>query len=453
MAPDGGRRDKLSLAMTERSILRSYYLIAGLYTLAASLIWGVNTLFLLDAGLDLMGVFVANTFFALGNVAFEIPTGVMADTKGRRASFLWSVAILLVTTLGYLAVARWGGGLMAFSAVSFLIGLGYTFYSGAVESWLVDALKASGFTGQLDSVFARGSMVTGVAMLVGSALGGFLGGVDLAIPYLVRIGLLGVVFVVAYFTMHDLGFAPRAVSLQELPAEMKRIAGDSLAYGWQQRDLRFLMICSFVQLGFLTWAYHAWQPYFLELLGRDVVWVAGVVAALIAVASIIGNAIVDRVSRYCGKRTTVLLWAAVILSLASLAVGMVESFYLAVGLFLIAIAAMGVIGPTRQAYLHHMIPSNKRASVISFDSMLGNAGASIAQPGLGHLARTRSLADGYVFGGLATLLVLPLLYFLRRGAGEADLIAGTRCPVAPFGGQGLTDANLIDATPRRAYED
>ncbi len=438
------------IAMTESRILRSYYSIAGLYTLAAALIWGVNTLFLLHAGLDLMGVFVANACYAVGNVVFEIPTGVMADTKGRRTSFLWSVAILFVTTLAYVAVSRWGGGLIAFSIVSFLIGLGFTFYSGAVEAWLVDALKASGFTGQLDSVFARGSMVTSAAMLVGTALGGFLGAVDLAIPYLVRAGMLVVVFAVAYFTMQDWGFESRAFPWKELPAEMKKVGRTSLAYGWQQRSVRLLMICSFFQMGFLTWAYHAWQPYFLDLFGRDAVRVAGMIAALIALAAILGNAVVDRISRMCGKRTTVLLWAAGVQSAAAVGVGLTESFYLAVGLFLVVIAAMGTAGPTRQAFLHTVIPSDKRAAVISFDSMLGNAGASVAQPGLGYLARARSLADGYVAGGLATLVVLPILYALRRSGDEADSIAGQSCPVAAFGGQGLGDASMIDSTPHRS---
>ena len=33
-------------------------------------------------------------------------------------------------------------------------------------------------------------------------------------------------------------------------------------------------------------AFYAWQPYFLELLNRDAVWVAGVVSALMSVAMI-----------------------------------------------------------------------------------------------------------------------------------------------------------------------
>ena len=97
--------------VTADRVIRGYFLVSGLYTLAAALIWGVNTLFLLDAGLDIFGVFVANGAFAAGMVIFEIPTGVLADTRGRRMSFLLSVVILATTTVGYVAVARMGGGL------------------------------------------------------------------------------------------------------------------------------------------------------------------------------------------------------------------------------------------------------------------------------------------------------------------------------------------------------
>ena len=70
------------------SIIRRYLLLAGPYTLSASVIWGVNTLFLLDAGLSILEVFIANATFTGSMALFEIPTGVLADTRGRRASFL-----------------------------------------------------------------------------------------------------------------------------------------------------------------------------------------------------------------------------------------------------------------------------------------------------------------------------------------------------------------------------
>ncbi|MBT8211575.1 MAG: MFS transporter, partial [Acidimicrobiia bacterium] len=90
--------------MTEgaRRVRRTYLLLTLLSTLAASLIWGINTLFLLDAGLNNTEAFAANAFFTAGQVIFEVPTGVIADTWGRRASYLLGAFTLLVSTALYL---------------------------------------------------------------------------------------------------------------------------------------------------------------------------------------------------------------------------------------------------------------------------------------------------------------------------------------------------------------
>ena len=71
-------------------VVRVYLLLAALFTLAASVIWGVNTLFLLRRGPRHLPVFVVNAAFTAGIVLFEIPTGVVADSTGRRRSFLLS---------------------------------------------------------------------------------------------------------------------------------------------------------------------------------------------------------------------------------------------------------------------------------------------------------------------------------------------------------------------------
>ncbi|MCZ6918760.1 MAG: MFS transporter [Gemmatimonadetes bacterium] len=439
------------MPQTPDGVLRAYYAIAGLYTLSAALIWGVNTLFLLDAGLDIFGVFVANGAFTAGMVLFEIPTGVLADTRGRRLSFLLSVAILIGTTLAYVSVARAGGGLGAFMVVSVVMGLGFTFYSGATEAWLVDALDATHYEGELDRVFARGSMVTGAAMLVGTVSGGVLGSLDLSYPYLLRTGMLVAVFAVALVRMRDLGFTPRAVGWRALPREMNEVARASIRYGWRRRSVKLLMLCSAVQMGFMSWAFYAWQPYFLELLGRDAVWVAGVVAALVSGSIIVGNGITDWFVRFCGKRTTLLLWGAGVKTAAAVGVGFAGSFWLAVTLLLLVTGAMGVAGPVKQAYLHQVVPSEHRASVLSFNSLVGSAGGTVALGGLGYLGRAQSIGVGYVVGGLATLLALPLLRSLRGLAEEADTIVGARAGRrGACAAQGLPEVGLVDSTARRA---
>ena len=435
--------------MTPNRILASYFTIAGLYTLAAALIWGVNTLFLLDAGLDIFEVFIANAAFAAGSFVFEIPTGVLADTRGRRVSLLLSLIILFISTLAYVVAAEVGGGVLAFSLVSVLMGLGFTFYSGAVDAWLVDALNYTGYHGQLDHVFARGSMVTAAAMLVGTVSGGLLGTLDLSLPYVVRAVMLVAVFAVAFSRMRELGFTPRALRLGDLSHEMKKVAQQSIRYGWQTRSVRLLMGCSFFQWIFLTWGFYAWQPYLLELLGREAVWIAGVFAALISLSMMAGNALVDWFSRWCGRRTTLLLWAAAIQTAAAVGMGIAGSFWLASGLFLVVAGTMGVAGPLKQAYLHQMVPSEQRASVISFDSMIGSAGGALGQSGLGYLSRTRSIADGYLVGGLVTLAALPILVLLRRMGERADVIVGRKAGVrGPCAAQGVPQVSQVDTSLR-----
>ena len=136
------------IVTTARSVQRTYFLLLFGNTLAASLIWGINTIFLLDAGLSNLEAFAANAFFTAGMVLFEVPTGIVADTAGRRVSYLLGTVTLSVSTLLYVGLWQIEAPFWAWALVSILIGLGFTFFSGAVEAWLVDALTATAFTGR-----------------------------------------------------------------------------------------------------------------------------------------------------------------------------------------------------------------------------------------------------------------------------------------------------------------
>jgi hypothetical protein len=325
------------------------------------------------------------------------------------------------------------------------MGLGFTFYSGAMEAWLVDALAVTGHDGALDAIFARGQQITGAAMLVGTVGGGLLGQLDLSIPYLVRSALLVAVFVIAYAVMHDIGFTPQRLTLAELPSAVARNARDGVTYGWGQRPLRLLMLASFFQLGFFMWAFYASQPYLLDLLGSDAVWVAGLVTAGIALSTIAGNQLVDVLSRRCGRRTTLLLGAAAVETCAAIVLGVVSSFWAALPALLLITAASGVTSPVRQAYLHQVVPSEQRATVVSFDSMISNTGGVGGQLGLGALGESRSVGAAFVAGGIATGLALPLLARLRGLGGAPDRIVGARAGVeSPCAASGLPDVAALE---------
>ena len=133
---------------SDRTVRRTYYLLTGGKTLAASLIWGINTIFLLDAGLSNVEAFAANAFFTAGMVLFEVPTGIVADrgADGRRSCSARSPSPSPPGSTCCCGRSTRRSG--AWAVVSVLLGLGFTFFSGATEAWLVDALTATGSDGR-----------------------------------------------------------------------------------------------------------------------------------------------------------------------------------------------------------------------------------------------------------------------------------------------------------------
>src|SRR5213593_4225749 len=395
-------------------IIRTYYAITALFNLAMSLIWGIDTLFKLGAGLDIFQVMLTNAAFTLGSMVFEIPTGVVADTVGRRVSLLLCLATLFVTTLLYVGIAWRGWGFWPFAAVSVFLGLGYTFYTGAVDAWLVDALKATGYTAPLEPVFARGQMAFGAAMLVGTLAGGLLGQIDLAVPYLVRAGIVVPLFALAWFGMRELGYTPRALALSRVPAEMRRVFVEGMRYGLHHPVVRPLMLGSLVSMSFMIFGFYSWQRYFLDLLGREAVWVSGVIAALTSLTLIAGNALVVPLSRVVRSRTGMLIASVVVQVVTVVLCGLLRDFYVVVGLYLVYGMALGVGMPVKQGYLNAHIPSQQRATIISLDSFFANGGGVAGQTGWGWLARMRSIADAWVAGGATLILGVPLYWVARR---------------------------------------
>ena len=144
---------------------------------------------------------------------------------------------------------------------------------------------------------------------------------------------------------------------------------------------RFLILASTIQMGFFAWAFYAAQPYLLGLLDSDATWIAGFIAAGIALSTIAGNQVVTFASRHCGRRTTLLLAAAGVETAAAVAVGLASSFWVALPALLVMTASMGVTSPVHSAYLHQVVSSEQRATVVSFDSMISNTGGVVGQLG------------------------------------------------------------------------
>ncbi len=410
------------MTVTAGSVQRTYLTLTLLTTFAASFIWGVNTLFLLDAGLSNTEAFAANAFFAVGQVIFEVPTGVVADTRGRRFSYLLGAVTLLASTLLYYVMWQVHAPFAGWALASILLGLGFTFFSGATEAWLVDALTATGYTGALETVLGRAQTVSGFAMLVGSVLGGVVAQVaDLGVPYLLRAALLGLTLVVAFRYMHDIGFSPRRGASHL--AEIRSVVRGSIDGGWRNPPVRALMLAAPFTSGVGFFAFYASQPYLLQLYGDPEAYsVAGLAAALFAGAQILGGILVPYARRLFRRRTDAILLATVGTVVILGVIGWTGNFIVALVLLALWALIFALEIPLRQAYINGLIPSEQRATVLSFDSFMGSIGGAAAQPALGRVADVYGYGPSYVVAGAIQVLAIPFVLMARRTRAASDPI-------------------------------
>lgn len=403
-----------------RRVQRVYLTLMLGNTLAASLIWGINTLFLLDAGLSNFEAFAANAFFTAGMVIFEIPTGVVADTVGRKASYLLGTITLSVTTALYWMLWLWHAPFVWWAIVSALLGLGFTFFSGAVDAWLVDALAFAEYAGSLEAVFGRGLVVTGISMFAGSVLGGIIAqATDLGVPFLLRAGVLLVMLVFAAIVMKDLGFTPDH-SMRPFAAT-RNVLKQSVDHGLRKRSVRWVILSAPFASGVGIYAFYALQPYLLELYGDKTAYsIAGLAAAILSLAQVAGGLLAPRIRRLFAKRTTTVIGASLLSILILVALGVTSLFWFAVAFLVIWGFVFAVAGPVRQAYLNDMIPSKQRATVLSFDSLFGSLGGVFIQPALGRAADLWGYGTSLVIGGAVELIGIPFLFASRRQKDPAD---------------------------------
>jgi MFS family permease len=402
--------------------VRVYLLLLLLHTLAASFIWGINTLFLLDAGLSNAQAFAANAFFTAGLVLFEVPTGVLADMRGRRFSYLVGTVTLTIATIFYLVMWRASAAFWAWALASLFLGLGFTFFSGAVQAWLVDALKATGYSGSLDRVFAKGEIVEGCAMLTGSIAGGYLAQVsNLGVPYIARAVVLMLTFGLAFALMRDQGFAPRRGG--DPLREVRSVVRGALAYGLRNRPVRWVMLANMFTDGVSIYAFYAMQPYLLLLYGDPKAYgIAGLAAAIVGGAQIGGGLLVPHLGRAFRRRTSVLLMSVVLSTMILGAIATVPAFWAAIVLLTAWGLVFSTVMPMRQAYVNGLIPSEQRATVLSFESLMGSSGGVVIQPILGKAADVWGYPASYACSAAIQVLAVPFMWLARRERAESDPI-------------------------------
>jgi MFS family permease len=164
------------------------------------------------------------------------------------------------------------------------------------------------------------------------------------------------------------------------------------------------------------------QPYLLELHGRKDYAIAGVAAALAAASQIVGGFIVPWTRKVFRRRTSALLLGSGAGAAALLTMGLASHFWIVLTALACWALVFAAALPIRQAFLNEIIPSARRATILSSDNLLGSAGAAVAQPALGRVADVWGYPTSYVAAAGIQILALPFMLLARGERAPSDPI-------------------------------
>jgi DHA3 family tetracycline resistance protein-like MFS transporter len=369
--------------------------------------------------LDPLRLVLLGTALEVAVFLFEVPTGVLADTFGRRRSVITGF-ILMGSGFAF------EGAIPEFVAVfaaQAVWGVGYTFISGALEAWIADEDPGR----DLGRVYLRGEQADYIGSFVGIPASVLLGLVALNLPLVVG-GVLTISLGLALvFTMPERNFRPSPregrSSLQQVGTTAR--GGVRLV---RSRPVLLMLLAAALFAGMSEEGFDRLNPkQFLDVVGLPsvggldpVIWF-GVIGAGGLVLSYLAAGVVARaldVSRPAVAARLLLALDALTMA-GTLAFALAGSFAFALGAFWFATLVRRVAEPVYLTWINEGLDPGVRATVISMSSQAGALGEASAGPVIG--------AIGNLFGvrpalTVASLVLSPtlLLYAraMRRGVVE-----------------------------------
>jgi len=396
------------LNKTQKRTVKTYWIVWGIRELGASFFATTYVLFLLARGLNLFEANLVNVVFFATLFLFEIPTGVVADVWGRKIS---TVIAYGVTALS-MGLYFFANSFLTCAIAEAVGAIGFTFLTGAFDAWVVDELKYHNYQGQVRWIFGRAQQIGKLASIAGSFIGAFMGSFNLALPWLGASVVLVVGGIYASVCMNEKSFQRRPYSFTSGWREMGTTFKTGIAYTRASKPMRFLIIMGIVQSFSVMAPNMQWTPWFKQLLGSTIN--LGFVWWGIALAIVLGAEFARAIAKGDSKQNEK-LW----LILSQIAIGvciistpLLQNVPLALVAFLMHESGRGLYKPLKDAYLNANIPSEQRATLLSFDAMAFHIGGVIGLATSGAIANAFGIPMAWVVSG--SVLILGTLVIARN---------------------------------------
>jgi DHA3 family tetracycline resistance protein-like MFS transporter len=398
----------------------------GVEAFAFGLGWTVAPVFFIrELDFSPLQLVLAGTALEVAYFVFEIPTGVVADTYGRRLSVILGV---LGLGLGFVATGLAGGVGLVLAAAAFM-GFAWTFKSGAEDAWITDevGVDRSGRAFQGGAQAARAGGLLGIGAAVALAL------VDLRLPIVAGGVVLVVLAGALVLLMPETSF--RSARREDVSA-VASMAGTARHGGGliRRRPLLLLIVGIYFCLGVSDEGFdRLWEAQFLLEVGvpgfaglDQVVWFGVLAAGATLLSLVVAQPLVRRFSAMGPARMARSLLVFDVLRIAGLlAFALAGSFAFALAAFWVARLARSLAAPVHSTWVNANVEdSSVRATVLSMTNVFESAGEWGGGPVLGGIGNVFGVRAALV-GSAAALVPALALYgrAIRHHGREPELAA------------------------------
>ena len=372
--------------------------------------------------LDPLRLVLLGTALEVSVFLFEVPTGVLADTYGRRRSVITGCMLMGSGFALEGAIPKFAAVL----AAQAVWGVGYTFISGALEAWVADEDPDR----DLGRVYLRGEQADYIGSFVGIPASVLLGLVALNIPLLVGGALTISLGLALIFAMPERNFRP---SPREGRSSLRQVGATARggARLVRSRPVLLILLAAALFSGMAEEGFDRLNPkQFLDVVGlpdvgglEPVVWFGLMGAGGLVLSYVAAGIVARRLDVGSPAIAARLLLALDALTIAGmLAFALAGSFAFALAAFWLTTLLRRVAEPVYLTWINKGLDPGVRATVISMSSQSGALGEASAGPVIG--------AIGNLFGvrpalTVAALILSPtlLLYAraIRYGGVEPEL--------------------------------
>lgn len=354
--------------------IKLYSFILFLNSYISGLLVPVLSLLMMEKGATLSNISVIMGIYAFTIIAFELPSGIIADLTGRKKTFCLS----LIMSLIFSTVIFCGHGFLILCLGISVYGLSRALSSGSFEALFIDSYINEFGKDKLHNITIRLNVLDAMGLSAGALTGGFFP--DISLNYCPSIGMYDLNLIIRIFlTIAVLILAVVFVTEKSANHDKKQISltehiKNSLNTVIKSKNIISIFISVFSTGFFLSTLEVYWQPHFISLMPDDsLMMLLGVMAFLYLGAAMAGNIISGgMMSRFnSGKIYLILrLLLAALLFLTSLQTNIISFIILYTLIYLV----FGMANIPEGVILNREIPDESRASVLSLNSLIIQVG-------------------------------------------------------------------------------